>query len=351
MAAARGDGGLMKFTSSLVVAVLGVALAGASARAEGAGACPQPVDVDFTRPKPETGPTPVQVGIHLIDVHGIDDAAETFESDIFLLVQWRDPRLAFGSPCRLPLSEIWSPELLVGNAVRVTSWLEPVARIGEDGSVHYVQRYLGKFRTKLDLREYPFDRQTLPFTLVSIAYGPSEVAATARDATARDFEIAGWRRGPITGRTDNMAGISIQDVGGRQEHLRVHYELQLERDPAAYVRRAIVPLLIIVLMSFAVFWIDPGQIGPQLSVSSVSILSLIAFLFALQRSVPPVPYMTRLDQLVLGSLVLVFLAFIEAVITSTLAGRGRHVLAVRIDRIARWAFLPALVLVAWISLA
>lgn len=333
---------------------LGVLLLGAAAPlAAGAddGGCPIAPSARTSRPDPGAGPTRVHFGLHVVDVTAVHESRETFEADIVVLTWWRDPRLASGETCIVGADRVWRPEFELGNAVGARTGLAPEVRIEPDGTVRRVQRYVGEFRTRLDLRDYPFDRQLLEFRFGSLAYGPDEVRPELAPATTSELEIAGWRVGAITGRTDSLRAIAIRAPGLQQDHVRVHYRLAMERDPAAYVRRAIVPPVIIVLMSFAVFWIDPTQIAPRLGVATTAMLSLIAFLFALQNLVPPVPYMTRLDQLVLGSLVLVFLAFAEAVLASAAAGRGRRALAKRIDRIARVAFVPALGVVVWIALA
>jgi len=333
--------------------VASLLLAGAPAPAAAAAAdegCPLPPD-RAGRPEAGAGPTPVRVGLHLVDVVGVDDARESFEADVLIQVRWRDPRLALGVPCVVPASQVWSPEFELGNSVGARAWLEPSVRIEPDGVVHGIQRYLGEFRTSLDLRDYPFDRQHLTFRFGSLAYGHEELDVQVEDATSRELEVAGWRVGPVSARTDSLLALSVRGSELRQEHVRVHYDLEVERDPTAYVRRAIAPLLLIVLMSFAVFWIEPTHIGPQLGVATTAMLSLIAFLFALQRSVPPVPYMTRMDHLVLGALALVFLAFVEAVTTSRLAGSGRLEAALRIDRAARVAFPLALAVLVWLALA
>ena len=99
-----------------------------------------------------------------------------------------------------------------------------------------------------------------------------------------------------------------------------------------------VPLIVIVCMSWAVFWINPDQLGVQIGVASTSILTLIAFLFSLSSVLPPISYLTRMDFFVFSSLVLVFLAFGEAMLTCTLATQDRLSLARRIDVFARWIF-------------
>ncbi len=112
-----------------------------------------------------------------------------------------------------------------------------------------------------------------------------------------------------------------------------------------YVWRAILPLTFIVLMPWAVFWIDPDMVGVQISLAATSVLTLIAFLFSLQSMLPMLSFLTRLDKFLFASLALVFIAFAEAVATAVLAKHERGTLAVAIDRWARWSYPFALGLV------
>jgi hypothetical protein len=45
--------------------------------------------------------------------------------------------------------------------------------------------------------------------------------------------------------------------------------------------KVILPLCLIVLMSWAPRWIDPGQIGTNVGISTAAFLTLVAYLFAI----------------------------------------------------------------------
>ena len=105
-----------------------------------------------------------------------------------------------------------------------------------------------------------------------------------------------------------------------------------------YVIKAIIPLCLIVMMSWVVFWINPEQVSNQLSVAVTTVLTLIAYHIALSGRLPEIPYLTHMDKFLFSSTVLVFMALIEVVITSHLSSTNQMALARRIDLTARWAF-------------
>jgi len=79
-------------------------------------------------------------------------------------------------------------------------------------------------------------------------------------------------------------------------------------------------------------------------------LTLIAFRFAIDGSLPMISYLTRLDTFVMASTVLVFLSLFEVVITSRLAKTGRNEQAIRLDLWSRLLFPGAFVLVMVLAL-
>lgn len=116
------------------------------------------------------------------------------------------------------------------------------------------------------------------------------------------------------------------------------FEFRAKRSRQHYIRKVIVPLLLIVMMSWTVFWIDRSMGNSQISLAVTSMLTRIAYRFAVGNEVPRLPYLTNLDAFLLVSTAMVFLALIEAVATTALWLNGRQPLAVTIDRRCRMLF-------------
>ncbi len=65
---------------------------------------------------------------------------------------------------------------------------------------------------------------------------------------------------------------------------------------------------------------------------------------------PPVSYMTRADQFLFGTTLLVFLALGEAVATGGMTKKGQEARAQRVDRWARWLYAAAFALICVVTL-
>jgi hypothetical protein len=219
--------------------------------------------------------------------------------------------------------------------------LPDVVTVDTEGQVRYVQRIQSTLVAPMDLRDFPMDRQSLPITFISYEYDPESVPLTLDETTASretDVPISGWEIDELVRRGGALEVESGGPTAEVSRFARFDYVFRVHRDIDYYVWRVIGPLTFIVLMSWAVFWIDPGNFGVQIGLASTSILTLVAFLFSLNNVLPPLSYLTRMDIFLFSSLALAFLAFAEAVMTAVLKAGDREALALRVDRWARWLF-------------
>ena len=138
------------------------------------------------------------------------------------------------------------------------------------------------------------------------------------------------------------ADVSSVEVLGDISYTRARVAVQAKRLARYYIWSALVPLMMIVFMSWGVFWIDPRNLGPQIGLAATSMLTLVAYRYTLANILPPVAYLTRMDMLLIALSGLVLLAFFEAIAVGALAGRGRTRLADRIQAVARITFPSAL---------
>ncbi len=102
------------------------------------------------------------------------------------------------------------------------------------------------------------------------------------------------------------------------------FRFQAKRYFIYYFWQVILPLMVVVVMSWAAFWVGREHIGVRIGVASSSILTLIAQRFVLANLLPKLPYMTRMDYFTVGCTLLVFLALIAVVTASNFAIHNRH---------------------------
>ena len=298
------------------------------------------------RPNAGAGPTQVSVGIGIIDITSIDSAQQNFTADVAVVLQWKDPRLAHtGSGiAHYPLDQIWDPRVVIGNETNsVTRRLVDSAEVEPDGTVTYRQRYVGSFIQSLRLRSFPFDKQTFQVRLAALRYGPGEVnfvpnqkwvdaglrqaGGIAPEITLPDWTVEKWEIKTF-----------VYALAPGLENSGYVFEFTALRNVRHYILKVILPLVLIVMMSWAVFWIDPNTSNSQINIAVTSMLTLIAYRFAVDSQLPRLPYMTRLDVFILTSTLLVFFSLIEVLVTTILDNNKQVARAKRIDRYCRVIF-------------
>ena len=309
------------------------------------------------RPNAGAGPTQVSVGIWIVDINSIDSAQQSFTADVAVVLQWTDPRLAHtgGGTARYLLDQIWDPRVVIANETNsVERRLADSAEVEADGTVIYRQRYVGSFIQPLRLRSFPFDKQSFRIHLAAAYYGPGEVnfvpnkkwsdaglrqaGGIAPEITLPDWTVEKWDIRPLT-----------YGLAPGLESSGYVFEFTALRNVRHYILKVILPLVLIVMMSWAVFWIDPNTSNSQINIAVTSMLTLIAYRFAVDSQLPRLPYMTRLDAFILTGTLLVFFSLIEVLVTTILDNNQQVARAKKIDRYCRVIF-PVIFAIASIAI-
>lgn len=304
-----------------------------------------------TEPRPELArptiwgePTQVSVGLYVIDVDEVDSALQSFSASVYLEARWNIPALRHEGPAPLhrPWTEVWTPRLAVVNGQQAWRAFPETVEILPNGEVIYRQKIWGHFSQPLDLRDFPEDRQTL--TVHVVAAGLSEaavkmVALERRDGkhsgiaetfSLPDFDVISWSVAP----RPYIVGESGPGTAGFEMAITVQRRLTY------YMIKVIIPLCLIVMISWVPRWLDPGEVGANLGMGATAFLTLSAYLFAVNALLPPVSYVTRLDGFILLTMLLVFTGLLHSVWNAFLVGRGEIDRAQRLNRWGR-ALYPA----------
>ncbi len=319
--------------------------------------CELPEDLSADRPGSPGEPTTIRVGLYLFDVVDIDDVEQQFTIDYYTEVRWTDSRLAPAvramglERCETPLPTIWFPDATPLGVRSIDRMLSEVAYVSADGSIKAAQRSVATFSALLDLEEFPLDSQTLTVTFVSLEFGPDELAIVPEwGGSAERFTEAGWRAELGELRSGRYEVEVMRDSRAADGAALASFEFDIEaqRDVTYYLWKAFLPLCLIIFTSWIVFWIDPSQLGVQSGMGTAMMLTIVAFMFSLQRIMPVVPYLTRLDIFVYSALGFVFTALLESMAACTIWAHGNQALAKQMDRWSRGLFPTAFAgVLAW----
>lgn len=280
---------------------------------------------------------PVQVGLILIDIYKINSIEESIRGEFVLFVCWEDSSLCIAGQqedIKIPFEEANVPEVQVLNLQEIQSFGRQMLQVSPEGIVTYRHRYLGDIHQQFDFKRFPFDEQKWTITLFTPAEGDFRIVADQEHQgliSADSLSITNWRI----------------NYNGQQAFLNTHFgfpistmeiNYSLRRNPVFYIWKVVIPIILVVFMSWSVFWIHPTNIAAQLTVSVTAILTLIVFQFSVAQLMPPLPYLTMLDRFTIGADIFVFMAFVETIITSYCENKHRLHLSEAIDYYSRFVF-------------
>jgi hypothetical protein len=304
-------------------------------------ACPDPRVYSLARPDPE-GPTVVGLGVYFQDLASLSDADQTLEADIYVVARWHDPRLAdpargnASADCPVPEGRLWMPAL-EPESLRSRQAFYP-ARFLVDGSgvVTFVRRLWVKVSYPLDFRDFPRDHHRWTFTFWPVLSRHDEVVfhALPRVTGISDrLSLQGWR--VAAPRASATVAPRAPRAG---TYARFDVELGLTRDWSYHAWKLGLPLTLIVLMAYGVYFIPHTAVAQQIGLSMTAMLTLIAYMLTLGNTLPRISYLTRADRFFVGSALLVFLGLVKALSTIVLAQDPRAGLIARADRYGRWLY-------------
>jgi hypothetical protein len=336
---------------------LGLAITAAFAFAHWGGAGPaaaQPDLLSLPIPRGKEGPVVVRARFDLRDINGIDDEAETFEFEGVLTLEWRDERQAFdpvaeGADLKLyqgayQFNEVftgWFPQASLVNESGLYETHAVLLRIRPDGSLRLVQALNAAAKTDLDLIAYPFDEQRLDASFELLGFDEDEVvlqAAAPRDGSADPTVAVRMPQWKIVGVSTSVRNRPAPHAGESGTASTFVVSMAVERKSFLMVRLVVVPLLLIVVLSWSVFWMDKSSVGDRISVSFIGILTVVAYQIVLSEILPRISYMTLMN----GFLNMSFFIMCATVGINLWVGvldrSGQTATGDRIDRRCRWLF-------------
>ncbi|MDJ0850434.1 MAG: hypothetical protein QNK04_18845 [Myxococcota bacterium] len=238
------------------------------------------------------------------------------------------------------LFEGWRLHFNVPNGIGDRSTTNMAISIWPDGMVEYSETFFARVETPMNLRRFPFDRQELEIFFHPFVYARDEVVLVADDRLARTWNqnlgIAQWRRESVR-MTERPTEIAYFDES-RQAVSEFVVILEIARRPAHVVVSIITPLIILVSLSWSVFWMDQASLTERINITFIGILSVVAYYFVVLDSVPEIAYLTLMDGFLLATFLLLAAGTIVNVVVDRLDRSERGTTGDRLDRACRWAF-------------
>lgn len=344
----------MRLSSLLPIGclVLGCSLGSAWA----AAANPDPAPTPSPRSAmPRDMPRPLRVGVSLIvnSVSQPDEATGHFEASVDLQLRWRDPnqafdakeigidRLEFGyEKAVAKLATMWTPTIVFANMPDKAYKPEPGLFINSDGTVVYIQRISGVFKTKFKLAAFPFDTQSLIMQLQDPRENVNEIIFV-QDQQDMDnsgilpsVTLSGWHL--------QRLDCTISRFRGWDGDLypQMTAAVRMQRVPTTHVPSILIPFLLIMLVPTAMSLYADADLVSRLAAWGGAILALVALNFTFSVRYPALGAETCVGELIaMGfayQLLMIFLTLTVFNPPLTPSLGGQHVIA-ELTNFLRWS--------------
>lgn len=303
-------------------------------------------------PPPGSAPVYVKAHFELHDINEIHDEADTFEFSGVLTLKWHDPRQAFdpdevganekifqGNFQFAEIATRWYPQVFLVNESALYEINGITLRVLPDGNSTLVQTINATAEVRLDLEKFPFDKQQLDAIFQVVGFDKDEVLLISEIDKIEPFNtlfpIPQWSVIDIRQSVRDFYSYYAGSTGVSSAFV---VSVDVHRKPFYIVRLVVIPMIVIVILSFTVFWMDKSSLGDRLNVSFIGILTGFAYLLVTSDHLPNISYFTLIHGFLNLSYITMCAAVVINLIVGTLDKKGNTEAGDRVDRICRWVF-------------
>ena len=309
--------------------------------------------------------------MHVVQMRAVDARTESFYADLYLWLRF--PAVPERSGPGAEGGEGLAAERSQAEerAKEIIEKLEPVngkfdSKDIVDDKVVGAERYIcyrvtGTFFFVPDLKNYPFDTQVLPITVENatlemeellfvddtISYEKSGTPPVrwglSPSLSIPDYTLSRVDRDIFESKYPTSFGDPSRNPKGTH-YSRFSLKVSFVREYWSYAFKILIPLLIILLMAYLVFFLPPNQLDTAASVAMTALLSCMAYNVAVSQNMPEIGYLVLSDKFFIATYVLLFLTLAQTFIAFILDGNGKPEAALKLDLASRWIF-PVLVTV------
>lgn len=311
-----------------------------------------PSDTFLLGPPKDVQPVVVQARLDILEINDINDEAETFEFTGVMTLTWHDQRQAFdpavdgvdekvyqGAYQFNEISPSWYPQVVLVNESGLYEKSGLVLRIQPDGTSTLIEKLNAVVEVELNMRRFPFDSHRLDAVFEVLGFDHNEivlqVGPSVADPLGSDMSVPQWI---ITGISQSIRDRAAPYAGSNGVTSALVVSVQVQRESFFAIRLVVIPLIVIVLLSFSVFWMDRSSLGDRISVSFIGILTGVAYQIVISDNLPHISYLTLIN----GFLNLSFFTMCATIVINLVVGamdkQGKHEVGNSIDRRCRWIF-------------
>ncbi|XP_077862438.1 glycine receptor subunit alphaZ1-like [Saccoglossus kowalevskii] len=267
----------------------------------------------------------VTTSVHINSFHATAGTEMDYTVTLFLRTRWNDPRLRYHDAANHILTfhsdgvrEVWIPPLFFpdeksGHFHKLTTE-NILLRIYPDGTVLHSARFTITLTCMMRLERYPMDEQECNIEIESFAYTTDDVILqwAAEDDDLEAFAVPQGISLPqfeFVDATIVRQLITRNYTTGSFSHLTAIFRLQRQKE--MFIMSNYLPSLLIVVLSWFSFWINPNSEPARVSLVMTALLTLCTQMNGIHGTMPQIAHLKAIDVWMSACLVFVFAALVE----------------------------------------
>ena len=292
---------------------------------------------------------PVLIGLYLQNISEIDIKTNSFTAEFYLWFRWHgdiDPTQTFQITNAVNLTDLSQIPIYTDDAGVAKADTLP------DGNKLQTYHVYGRFGHPFPLARYPFDNHDITISVEDSKHRLFELVHVVDEAgstTRPDLTVPGWTLSPMQtqlGHSDFATTFGdTRSQLANERYSRVDFTVHIDRPVVGIVSKTVIPIALILLITFGAFFCQPGDIDARLCLTITALISAVALQITAATELPPTGSLLLLDKIYILSY-----ATILAVTFCCIAA-NRFVHAEQEERahtLDRWAF--RLITVAYFGL-
>lgn len=294
-------------------------------------------------------PLEVGVGIHIDQITFVDQKSENYGAVARIRLEWHDPAFAFDPDEFGRDVRTMRPEAFVEYASSLSSmvpvfvienqqsnrWIhQSIIVIWSDGTVRYLEKSSLTLQAPyFDFTRYPFDTQRFYYE-ISSAFPSDYVTYTVLEEFSGLGELLGEEEWILE--NSRMEVSKTEGLSGLESD-KVALAFEGRRHIMYYVIRIFLPMVVLILVSWALFFLD--EYRKRIEISGANLLVFVAFNWAVSDDLPKLGYLTFLDFILQWMFVVTGGVIVFNVILRRMKTAGREAQAAKFDNYAlKWIY-------------
>ncbi|MFH1916972.1 MAG: hypothetical protein ABIJ21_06955 [Nanoarchaeota archaeon] len=234
----------------------------------------------------------VQVGLFILNLGKFDVATGSFTADFYLSLTCEDECDASGF------------EFMNGRAASIDKIID------EPNEKFY--RIQANLASPVDLRRFPFDKQTMRIILEDKVKTKEDLTYTADlEQSGIDESIAftGWRIDGWSAKVEEHDYKVYDEV-----YSQYVFSVNISRITFNSFMKTFLPVFFIVLIMLFSFIMDPDKITTRIAMASSALVGSVMFHISISNQIPPVGYLTFADKFMILTYFVILLSVLVNII-------------------------------------